>query len=209
MPVRDLRTCFVGDSFTAGVGDSTALGWTGRVSAAAIREGARQGYAFTGYNLGIRRDTSQDIAARIVAETTPRLSPAEDARVVLAFGVNDTTLAGHGHPQVSAEQTLQALRSIQRQMPATGLFFVGPPAIDNEEQNERIAVLDTHLSGLCRELDIPHVSSFSSTVSNPLWRQQVREGDGAHPDAGGYEILAGLIIPPLLAWLSQGSTDRG
>lgn len=30
---EDLRICFIGDSFVAGVGDETALGWTGRLLA--------------------------------------------------------------------------------------------------------------------------------------------------------------------------------
>ena len=31
---KDLRICFVGDSFVNGTGDETKLGWTGRLCAA-------------------------------------------------------------------------------------------------------------------------------------------------------------------------------
>ena len=30
--VRDLRVCFVGDSYVAGVGDTAGLGWVGRLA---------------------------------------------------------------------------------------------------------------------------------------------------------------------------------
>ena len=38
--IHDLRICFVGDSFVAGTGDETALGWVGRVTATAWHRGA-------------------------------------------------------------------------------------------------------------------------------------------------------------------------
>ncbi|MGH3669037.1 MAG: hypothetical protein ACRDSH_00130 [Pseudonocardiaceae bacterium] len=54
MAGSDVRLCFVGDSYTLGVGDPTGAGWVGPVAAAA-RE---QGHQVTFYNLGVRRDTS-------------------------------------------------------------------------------------------------------------------------------------------------------
>src|SRR5262249_19732759 len=54
----DLRTCFIGDSYVAGAGDDTGLGWVGRVTARARADG----YDLTAYNLGVRRDTAADAA---------------------------------------------------------------------------------------------------------------------------------------------------
>ena len=51
-----MRILAFGDSFVAGVGDPDHLGWIGR----ALR-GRRE---ITLYNLGVRRETSADIAAR-------------------------------------------------------------------------------------------------------------------------------------------------
>ena len=84
---RDIRLCFLGDSFTAGAGDATGLGWVGRVTATAWARGA----ALTAYNLGIRRDTSAHIRRRAATEVAPRLEGAGAHGVVLCFGVNDTT----------------------------------------------------------------------------------------------------------------------
>ncbi len=66
----------------AGVGDPTALGRTGRLTAHA----AAAGQAPTGYNLGVRRRTSTNIAARWQDECTVRLPAGTDARVVFSFG---------------------------------------------------------------------------------------------------------------------------
>lgn len=78
----DLRVCLVGDSFVAGVGDPDHLGWVGRV--AARSHGA--GRPLTAYALGVRRQTSQDVADRWRAECTPRLPDGCDGRVVVAAG---------------------------------------------------------------------------------------------------------------------------
>ena len=69
-----VRPCFVGDSFINGTGDDTCLGWVGRVCAA-MRASGRD---LTLYNLGIRRDTSADIAVRWLDETSRRLPQGVD-----------------------------------------------------------------------------------------------------------------------------------
>ncbi len=64
-----IRACAVGDSFVAGAGDPECLGWIGRLMAEARAEGRD----ITLYNLGIRRDTSADVAVRWQTETARRL----------------------------------------------------------------------------------------------------------------------------------------
>ncbi len=52
--IADLRVCFLGDSFVAGVGDPEHLGWVGRVAARTNRGGQ----PLTAYGLGVRRETA-------------------------------------------------------------------------------------------------------------------------------------------------------
>jgi hypothetical protein len=58
--VTDQRLLFFGDSLVAGVGDPTGAGWVGRVVAASFTSGL----GLTAYNLGIRGETSEQIASR-------------------------------------------------------------------------------------------------------------------------------------------------
>jgi hypothetical protein len=88
----DLRALFFGDSLVAGVRDPGGKGWVARVVAASFAEGL----PLTAYNLGVRGETSQQVAARWRAESLPRLLPSTDARIVLSFGANDTTVEGGG-----------------------------------------------------------------------------------------------------------------
>ena len=80
---KALRICFIGDSVTAGTGDDMFQGWAGRLCEMAWDEG----HDVTGYNLGIRGETSPMIAARWRAECTPRLPDGVPAALVFAFGV--------------------------------------------------------------------------------------------------------------------------
>jgi hypothetical protein len=71
---------FFGDSHTVGAGDPAALGWAGRVAAAAIGEGI----PVTPYNLGVRGETSAEVAGRWRREALPRLPEEGEPRVVFA-----------------------------------------------------------------------------------------------------------------------------
>lgn len=196
MSQRDLRVCFVGDSSVAGLGDSSALGWVGRVTIAALAEGL----PITAYNLGVRKETSVQISQRIAAEIHPRLAPATDPRVVVSFGVNDTVLES-GRLRIDTAETISALHRIHASVASMPLLLIGPPAVDDDKQNNRIASLDEALHAQAGALGVPFISCFAGTVSDAVWRQQIRDGDGFHPDADGYQHLADLITAPALKWL--------
>src|ERR1700712_2961442 len=105
MKSKDIRVCFLGDSFTLGQGDVQGLGWVGRVHAA---ERGR-GIALTAYNLGVRGQTGAEIAARAAAEVTPRIAGKGDRRgVVIAVGANDVFQAR------PVAETVQAVESLLR-----------------------------------------------------------------------------------------------
>jgi lysophospholipase L1-like esterase len=188
-PVVALRIAFIGDSFVAGTGDPSHLGWVGRVSAAAT---ARR-HDVTAYNLGIRRDTSADVRARWRRQAEARL-PTEHARLLaFSFGVNDVVIE-NGQRRVETGDTIANARAIldeaKRFAPT---LFVGPPPTADRELNARIAELDRALAALCAELDVPFLPVFGTLTDLPAWRDEVAGGDGAHPAGGGYAALAALV----------------
>ncbi|MFP7761647.1 GDSL-type esterase/lipase family protein [Marisediminicola sp. LYQ85] len=197
---RDLRVCFVGDSYVAGVGDPTALGWVGRVTA----EGIAAGLPLTAYNLGVRGETSTQIARRMPIEVAPRLTPATDPRLVVSFGVNDTVESA-GRLSASTKQTLRALKDMQAAM-TVPMLLVGPPAVGDPAQDERLAATSALLARDAGQLGVPFIETFGATYSSTLWRQQVRDGDGYHPATEGYALLASVVARPLLAWLHEEMT---
>jgi lysophospholipase L1-like esterase len=186
---QDIRICFVGDSFINGTGDLTYLGWTGRLCIGL----AAQGLTVTHYNLGVRRHTSFDIAKRWERETVSRLPYGCDNRIVFSFGTNDTTLE-NGRQRLSREDSLSSCRQIL--MSAQNLYpvlMIGPPPIADPEQNIRTQNLCKGFSELCIELKVPYLNIFTPLSQSAFWQEAVESGDGAHPGAEGYGIMAHLI----------------
>ena len=197
MPSPDLRVCFFGDSLTAGVGDEAALGWVGRVVASARRAGTD----LTGYNLGVRRQTSQDVQVRWLAEARPRLRHGDGSGVVLAVGVNDTTVDA-GQRRVPESGTLRALRLVADQAGEQGwpLLVVGPTLVHDHQHNRRILALSEAMGSESAALHVPYVE-VAAALQDDDWLGEVAAQDGAHPSARGYERLSRMIGPVIAEWL--------
>jgi lysophospholipase L1-like esterase len=204
--MTDQRVLFFGDSHMAGVGDPSGLGWVGRVVAASFAAGT----PLTAYNLGVRGETSVQVASRWRQETRTRLLPAADTRLVVSFGANDATIET-GHERVEPAGSLDALDSILDRAAMLGLpvLVVGPAAVDDAEQNRRLQDLSVGLGEICVSRGVPFVAIIEALLGSDLWSEQVASGDGAHPGSAGYEELAQLVLAGgWLDWLRSASAQR-
>lgn len=182
---------FFGDSFVAGVGDPEARGWVGRVAAAS----AAAGSPFTPYVLGVRRETSQQVAARWRAEARPRLHGPADRRVVFSFGANDATFE-NGALRVQPDVTRGTLERVLDEAAAIGsrAFAVGPGPVGDRQQDARIAGLTQRMAEVCEAREVPFVPIAEALGACDAWRREAAAGDGTHPGAGGYDALARLVL---------------
>jgi acyl-CoA thioesterase I len=188
-----MRVCFFGNSFTQGTGDDECLGWVGRIGSV-LR---KQGHDLTIYNLGVRRDTSGDILARWESEANARLPLGEAARLIFSFGNNDTAPAELGtSPRLSLEQTVLNTNSILVAAKArAATFMISPiPVFQDIAHNQRIVELTHALCGLCSSIEVPFLNlSTLPPAFWDSWKMEARVGDGVHPNAKGYEDMAGVI----------------
>ena len=179
-----MRILAFGDSFVLGQGDPEHLGWVGR----ALREQAD----ITLYNLGIRGETSADIARRWRAEAEPRRAAGETA-IVFSFGANDCHLEA-GAPRVPTAQTLLNARAVLTEAAGLGpVLLVGPPPMPDPGVCARLETLNEHLKTLCGRLQAPFIDVFRPLFADGLWNREAEMLDGAHPGAGGYQRMAELI----------------
>jgi acyl-CoA thioesterase-1 len=200
-PTRDVRLCFLGDSFTNGTLDGSYLGWPARLCAAVP-------FQVTHYNLGIRGNTSLDIEGRWRSESAARFKPTVERRLVFAFGTNDCVLEG-GAPRVSpAESVASAERILTQAKSLCPVLFMGPPAVELEDRAHsfaRLSELSRRYAQLAARLDVPYLDLFGLTLESAAWAAAVQRGDGVHPDADGYALLARFIgaWPAWQAWWSD------
>jgi lysophospholipase L1-like esterase len=189
MKHEDLRVCFVGDSYVNGTSDPEYLGWVGRVSVTA----RRKGYNLTTYNLGVRRETSTDIAKRWRQEVQLRFPNSCKPFVVFSFGTNDTTLE-NGHLRVAEAQSVENAREMLRAAKQlSSVAMIGPPPNADVEQNVRTRRLSSLFAEVAESEGVLFLSVFDHLAEDAVWMKEVTEGDGAHPGAAGYARLAALV----------------
>ena len=196
---KAMRICFIGDSFVSGAYDDECLGWVGRICASA----RKRGHDVSPYNLGIRGETSVQIARRWRAEAEPRQSPQQEGRLVFEFGVNDVREV-NGKPQLTPEQSLATageMLSAAAQWKPT--LMIGPPCGCDDPRNGRVIALSAELAKLCAELRVPYFDSYMPLLRSSTWTPCVKAVDGTHPSAAGYAEWARLIDewPAWREWL--------
>jgi acyl-CoA thioesterase-1 len=199
-----MRICFFGDSFVNGTGDDDGLGWVGRLVAKA-RRGGRD---VTGYNLGIRRNTSADVAARWKGEASLRLPSEFDGRLVFSFGANDCASdAVDETPRVARAESLAhaeaVLDTARRWLPT---LMIGPGIIANHsEANARICALSADYAKLCERVGVPYLEICRLLLASPTWTREALAGDGAHPNRDGYTIVADAVSdwPSWRSWIES------
>ena len=184
----DIRICFVGDSFVNGAGDEMALGWAGRLCAAA----SRIGFPVTYYNLGVRRDTSREILLRWEGECACRLPDFCDGRVVVSCGVNDTVVE-NGQWRVAHGASVENVRQILRGAMKYKLIMVGPPPVHDDAQNESIMAVSEAYAREAKILGIHYIDLVTPLMSDRGYVRELADGDGAHPGSNGYSKMATII----------------
>ncbi len=187
-----MRICLFGDSFVNVTVDDEGLGWVGRV----VAEARKCGRDATGYNLGIRGNTSADVEARWRGEAALRLPPGCDGRLVFSFGTNDCISNGSDErPRVARAESLEHAEAIlgaaHRWLPT---LMIGPAIVaDDHEANARIGSLSADYAKLCAQIGVSYLEIGPLLLASPTWTEEALAGDGAHPNRGGYAIAASAI----------------
>ncbi len=185
-----MRICFVGDSLVNGTNDPRCLGWAGRAASAAMEAGI----SLTYYNLGVRGDTSRKINARIGRELAARLVPGVPGRVVLSFGAADAFVEKTG-PRLTVEESVDFLwRIVSETARKWPVIMAGPPPSADPARNAGIALLAGAFEDACEAMGAPYLDFFTPLAANQDYMDEIARGDGIHPGAIGYDIMAELFM---------------
>lgn len=198
------RLCFFGDSITIGTGDSACRGWP---SYACEQESVVRGHDVSCYNLGIRAETSTDIAKRWRQEYAPRLPAHVTGRLVFMFGVNDCADFNGTGVRVpkgdSLATAVSMLSQAREQLPTVWIGMtpvrrtppvISPgPGVTYTFDRTRTADLNDAYRSAAAQIGIPYLDLHSLLAQDPDWNSMLDQGDGVHPDDAGHRRVAKLV----------------
>ncbi|WP_027366447.1 GDSL-type esterase/lipase family protein [Desulfocurvibacter africanus] len=185
-----MHVCFIGDSLVLGTHDPEFCGWPGRLAAMALAVTDKE---LNVYNLGIRANRTNDILERWPTETARRLPQDQDCRLVFSFGGADASRP-EGYPRVDAATSVSNARLIMQAAQAQyPVLWIGPTPMHKPEHNQGTAELNRGYAGLAGELDISYLDVFTPLSASHVYLEELQAGDGAHPGATGYRLIAELV----------------
>jgi lysophospholipase L1-like esterase len=211
VPSVPRKLVVLGDSGVYGWGDPEGGGWCERLR----RHWMEMPAGPVIYNLGIRGDGLERLAARLPAEVGCRgeLRRQRPQGILLGIGLNDTARVGRpdGRHQLAPDAFLFGLEQLLRQAKAIapvlvlGLTPVDEAVMPFAEVLWYDLATVRHYEGLleeaCMEADIPFLPLLDDLTADPRWLQWIGS-DGVHLSVEGhvqvYERLRRW--PALLQW---------
>lgn len=189
MVQRDLRICFLGDSFVNGTGDQRYLGWVGGLAQRTLAAGV----PLTSYNLGIRGETTALLLARAPSEVPRRFSGDFERAIVISIGTNDTNIVD-GKLRVQPAESVENIKRLSSTMEELGrILVIGPPAVPDAAHNQRNAALDRAFEQTVDALAVPYISLQQFISADSYWLPQANKDDGYHPQWEAYDSVAAFI----------------
>ena len=212
MTVPAVRKLVVlGDSGVFGWGDPEQGGWCERLR----RHWMATPSGPVVYNLGVRGDGLERLAARLPAEVGCRgeLRRQRPQGILLSIGLNDSARIGRpdGRHPLAPDGFLfglQQLLPVARSLAPT--FVLGLTPVDGEAMPfadvlwydlEGVRRYEALLEEACLEADVPFLPLLDTMLAEPQWRTLLSP-DGLHLNGDGHALIYQRVRrwPALLQW---------
>ena len=201
----------LGDSGAYGWGDPEHGGWCERLR----RDWMALPQGPVIYNLGVRGDGLERVAARLGHEVGARgeLRRQRPQGILLAVGLNDTARVGRadGRPQLDPDAFLFGLqRLLQEALSLAPVLVLGlSPVLEDAMpfadvlwyQLDAVRAYERLLEEACLEVDVPFLPLLDRFLDDPRWWQCL-EPDGIHLNSEGHRRVHGALAawPALQHW---------
>ncbi len=197
-----LAICALGDSFVEGIGDPTparlGAGWVGRLATRTLDVLAPTGTVVRLHDLGMRGQTTREIAARAGAQLHAAVEAADLALVVCSYGTNDAyRQVDPAETAEAADEILAAIVDAADRVSGHAVLWVAPPPVVDLAVDERTDALARTLTEGFDEAGAVLSDPRTPLRAEPGYLARLAELDGAHPDGTGYDQIATLVDP---AW---------
>jgi lysophospholipase L1-like esterase len=201
------------------LGDSNAYGWGDPENGGWCELLRRHWMGLPGgpvlYNLGVRGDGLERLAARLPAEVGCRgeLRRRGPQGILINVGLNDTARVGRpdGRHQLAPEAFLFGLQQVLRQATALApVLVLGLTPVDEAVMPyagclwydlATVGRYERLLEEACLEADVPFLPLLARLQDDPRWLRLV-DGDGLHLNPAGHQRIYEHVRqwPALLRW---------
>lgn len=142
----------------------------------------------TFYNLGVRRHTSTDIAARWQAEVASRQIPGTINHLAFCPGVVDMSPA----QMRPVDEVCATVMQMLDQASALGpVLLICPPPVKEPAMSQRIASLCEAYVTACARKGHPCADVHAALAASPEYMDDLE--DGLHPGPQGAALMARLL----------------
>lgn len=184
---------FFGDSLTLGVNDHTMPGgWVSRLALLGRREKLFAYPPATFYNLGARRQTTADVAARFEAEVQARQMPGIVQRLIFCVGVVDIVGPAGAEPGAVQRAAIELEGLLERAKRIAPTLVICPPPVANVEKRQRIARLCAAQLDVCARLGVDYININAALAADPEYMEDLT--DGLHPGPTGNVVMAERLL---------------
>ena len=176
---------FIGDELVGGKGDPKALGWTGRVAARTLTDGA----SITFHSLSVPMETTSEMSGRWQDEVLRRVKTREPSVVVFAVGHHDV------RRNISTTMTRLNLATAIDQNTGMGFktMVVGPPP-GLKAENQAISELAAVCADSAGRRSVPYVDTYGPLVAHDQWLTDMATSSDGLPGQAGYGLMAWLVL---------------
>lgn len=153
------------------------------------------GFYYHGYVPSERVMAEGGYTIRNVEEYIPTLQTLKPSTVFLSYGLNDVSIGYWKEPDEYAEEYLQVVRNLQKELPNATIFInsglpARDPAFERMSVWRRIPEFNDAVEEMCKENDIPFIdNSIIAEENTDKW-----DIDGIHVHKDFYPIWATNMI---------------
>lgn len=203
---QPLKIIAVGDSIIYGFGDPAGGGWIERLRRSWMIPGSL-GHAL--YNLGVRGDGVQQVAARLESEFRLRgeLRNRVPDLLILSVGTNDSARLSRPDGRNFTDFNLfcdEIEGLLDQAVQLCPVLFVGMVPVDESKMPFLDCLYYNHADQFrykeatrlaCEARQIPYLDVFSEWQSQgSQWSSDRMTEDGLHPNVMGYETLLDQVL---------------
>ena len=194
MPRSSTHTWFFfGDSLTLGVNDyAMPGGWVSRLALLGRREKLYAYPPATFYNLGARRQTTANVAARFEAEVQARQMPGIVQRLLFCVGVVDMVGPTGSEPGAIQKAASDLEGLLERAKTIAPTLVICPPPVASVEVRNRITSLCAAQVDVCARLGVDCVNINAALAADPEYMEDLT--DGLHPGPTGCSVMAERLL---------------